>query len=539
MTSIDERSAAFFALGLSTASGMASGVVTTSGSAVAHLLPAAIEADRSTQPIIFFTADRPKRLKGCGANQTVNQEDFLKSVCRLFFELPQEGIHFLSDISLQDLVNKSWNKAHKFPGPVHLNIPIEEPLHASIKEQDLILQDFLKDNSLYKSQQKKVQEIFLENMTESLPILDPSRPGVVIVGPWRGSNNGLKPFRKSLQEWHSISGWPIFADPLSGISFDQPGLISNWELLIESCLPIPDCGLQVLRLGPLSATRYLEIWLNKLHGKQVLITEGDHRNLDPLGLSCQWSNGFVKWLEKINQKSTIYRDCQNIQSTKLLECWKKIDQLSQSWLGKKLLLQGPCNEVSLAYWLPKIFPTHLPIMLSASSPIRDWISYAGKQSLRRRCFGFRGASGIDGTLSLAMGLATAGGPTVLITGDLAFLHDTNGWLFSHENPPPLVVFLIDNAGGGIFNQINLATDSTQTFDRFFGMPQNVDVFSLVQAYGIPYRQISCLEDIQSSIEWSFSQPGPSLLRVCTNSLNDADLRNEIRNHFSEEFRISS
>tara|TARA_Y100001968_G_C19369125_1_gene724132 strand:- start:27 stop:578 length:552 start_codon:yes stop_codon:yes gene_type:complete len=138
ITSIDERSAAFLALGISTATGRATAVVTTSGSAVGNLLPAAIEADRSCQPLIFLTADRPERLKNCGANQTVNQEEFLKPVCRWVEQCSPQGFHLCSLPDLEELVNRVWTSSHEFPGPVHCNIPFEEPLHPSLFEQKAI-----------------------------------------------------------------------------------------------------------------------------------------------------------------------------------------------------------------------------------------------------------------------------------------------------------------------------------------------------------------------------------------------------------------
>lgn len=132
---IDERSAAFLALGIATGSGKAAIVITTSGTAVANLLPAAVEADRSCQSIIFVTADRPYRLKGCGANQTVNQEEFLRPVCRDIFQGPSEGIHALSIDEVMSLGSEVWDKTNSSPGPVHFNIPIEEPLFPSYSEQ--------------------------------------------------------------------------------------------------------------------------------------------------------------------------------------------------------------------------------------------------------------------------------------------------------------------------------------------------------------------------------------------------------------------
>jgi 2-succinyl-5-enolpyruvyl-6-hydroxy-3-cyclohexene-1-carboxylate synthase len=120
------------------------------------------------------------------------------------------------------------------------------------------------------------------------------------------------------------------------------------------------------------------------------------------------------------------------------------------------------------------------------------------------------------------------GRTVLITGDLAMLHDTNGWLCASPKQPPLVVLLIDNGGGGIFTQLDLETESNKTFEKLFSMPQSIDFLALAQTYGIAYRQVSCLEDLQASLDWSFSKPCPTLLRFCTNACSDASKRKNIR-----------
>ena len=523
-TCIDERSAAFLALGISTAKGKASVVVTTSGSAVAHLLPAAIEADRSVQPILFITADRPIRLKECGSNQTVNQEDFLFSVCRSFDHGPEEGLHLLNSSGITDLVERSWHMAHYFPGPVHLNLPLEEPLHASLEEQKEICKSFFESNS-YLSGSIYQRE---EPSPTLLPKLDPLLPGVVIVGPWRGLTENLLPFRDALRTWQLITGWAIFADPLSGICSDQPGLISYWEMLIGSGIQIPKDGLQVLRLGPMPSSRLLNDWLSTLGNNQVLITEGDQRRLDPLNLSSQWSRGFASWLERMINNGLLSEKTKKSVSTQFLNTCQSKDRIAEGWLDSQLTLAGSIDEIVLARWLARLLPSDIPIMLAASSPVRDWLSFAGKEALNRQCFGFRGASGIDGTLSLGMGLSMALGRTVLITGDLAMLHDTNGWLCASSKQPPLVVLLIDNGGGGIFTQLDLQTESNKTFEKLFSMPQSIDFLSLAQTYGIAYRQVSCLEDLQASLDWSFSKPSPTLLRFCTNACSDASKRKNIR-----------
>ena len=528
ITSIDERSAAFLALGISTATGRATAVVTTSGSAVGNLLPAAIEADRSCQPLIFLTADRPERLKNCGANQTVNQEEFLKPVCRWVEQCSPQGFHLCSLPDLEELVNRVWTSSHEFPGPVHCNIPFEEPLHPSLFEQKAIWNNWQPKASTKNNFSVNHQELDISKTLFDDYYLEPFRAGIIIAGAWRGSSRNLNAFKEAVRNWQLITSWPIFADPLSGLEDDQPGLIYHWELLINSGISIPDLGLNVLRLGPLPASRVLENWLIELGDNQVLITEGDSRYLDPLGLSNQFSIGMVNWWQKFLDLK--FSSIQKIsrESTCFLEELKNKDRLVDIWLEDQFQIDEQISEPALARWVPKLMPSNLSTMIASSSPIRDWITFGGPSSFSSRCFGFRGVSGIDGTLSLAMGLSIAVGPMILITGDLALLHDSNGWLFSHPSPPPLIILLIDNGGGGIFNQLDLDEFFRGSFEKLFAMPQSVDPLNLASAHKIPYRQISSLRDLGEALEWGSSLKSTVLLRVCTCPNKDNNLRNYLQ-----------
>ena len=182
---------------------------------------------------------------------------------------------------------------------------------------------------------------------------------------------------------------------------------------------------------------------------------------------------------------------------------KKIEDL-ENLEQKKILIRLDLNvplknnqitEYKLANLVPKIWPAKNPIMLSASSPIRDWLSFAGQGAFSRRCFGLRGASGIDGTLSMGMGLSIIMGRMILVTGDLALLHDTNGWLFSKDTNISLIVIMIDNGGGGIFNQLNIENIQEGDFEEIFLMPQLVCPLTLAKAYGVKYKQVACLDDL--------------------------------------------
>ena len=529
ITSIDERSAAFLALGISAASGDVTGVITTSGSAVANLLPAAVEADRSCHPLLFLTADRPFRLKECGANQSVNQQDFLKSVCRHFDESPREGIHLISKDKLISLVEKSFEMANKIPGPVHLNLAYEEPLHPCVMEQKKVLDGWKINGFLRDEITSRKDEIINDFLSLKIPKLDPFSLGIIIVGPWRGKAEQLLSFRMALKKWQNLTGWPIFADPLSGVKNNQEGLINHWDLLFKIDFFENIKEIQVLRLGPLPSSRELQLWLEKPGKIQLLITEGDYRNLDPIGGSTQFSEGFSYWINKFFEemtKKTALRKKNIVEkfTFKLIN----YDLYINDWLDKRLFRNGSISEPALARRLPRLLPNSIPVMIASSSPIRDWLTYSGQGAFLRRCFGLRGASGIDGTLSMGMGLSIIMGRMVLVTGDLALLHDTNGWLFSKDSNISLIVIMIDNGGGGIFNQLNIDKTQKGDFEEIFLMPQRVCPLTLAKAYGVESKQVACLDDLEQAIEWSFSLSTNVLIRVCTNSVEDHKLRESLR-----------
>ncbi len=526
-TSIDERSAAFLALGISAASGKAALVITTSGTAVANLLPAAVEADRSCHPIIFITADRPLRLKGCGANQTVNQEEFLKSVCRGFVQAPCEGIHTLGITKISILAKEVWEKAHQNPGPVHFNIPFEEPLHASYSEQketwDEIRKEVLINNNLDNKivgAPRKKEDVFF-------PDLDPNDVGIIIAGPWRGRAMDLEKFRTSLKNFQSLTNWPIFADPLSGVLSDQPGLINYWELLLSSGKLDFGNHLQILRLGPISSSRVLEAFLRKYPEKQVLITEGEKRLLDPIRVAKQYSYGLSLWTNTFIEKHSYLKKNNHINKLPILSSIYSKSKQVAFIVDKKLSLDTKLNQPLIVKSLSELIPPNVPLMISSSSLVRDFLTYSPNRLFSRSCFGFRGASGIDGNISMAMGLSNILGPLIHLCGDLAFLYDSNSFLLSKYVKHPLIILLIDNKGGGIFRTINLDKLYKGNLDDLFIMPQSIDIDKFASAHRVPYKEISSLDDLRSAIQWGLKLIGLVLIRVSIDSEDDNVVRKNI------------
>ena len=533
-TALDERSAAFFALGLARAEGRPAAVITTSGSAVANLLPAAVEADHGTIPLLLLSADRPARLKGCGANQSVNQEQFLVHSCRWLGEGDPAGLARMPAAALEALAARALaaacgDGAGRPAGAVHLNLPFEEPLHAAAAElAQLAAEPWPPTGPLQPpppaQPQPQPQPQPPAGQAGTAPLLDPDRAGVVVAGPWRGSPDGWSSHLEALCRWQRRSGWPVLADVLSGLR-GQPDLelVAGYDLLLEDpppALQVP----QVLRLGPLPASRRLQRWLEQQAGCQELVCEGDPRPLDPLGVAQrQWCGGLASWLAAHPAAHPAASGASAARG------WRQAEAAVQALLARELGGEGPWGEPWLARRLSTLLPPGLPLMLANSSPVRDWESFSDPAAPPRPVFAFRGASGIDGTLSIACGLAEALGSLVLVSGDLALLHDSNGWLWTHRLAGRLTVLLIDNDGGGIFEQLPIRTDpaAALAFERLFAMPQPVDQLALAALHGVPGREVASAAALEPALAWALQQPR-ALLRLVTDRRADAGARRQLR-----------
>jgi 2-succinyl-5-enolpyruvyl-6-hydroxy-3-cyclohexene-1-carboxylate synthase len=531
VTAIDERSAAFFALGLGRATGWPAAVITTSGSAVANLLPAAVEADHGTIPLLLLTADRPARLKGCGANQSVNQEQFLACSCRWLGSGDPAGLARMAPAALADLAERAMaaalgNGRTLPPGAVHLNLPFDEPLHAD--GEALRTLGPLTRRALASAAERPVQAL---GPPPPFPQPDPDQPGVVVAGPWRGAPSAWPPHLAALRQWQRRTGWPVLADELSGLRGQADlSVVGGYDLVLEQP-PLALAAPQLLRLGSLPASRRLQHWIASQGSRQWLVSDGDPRPLDPLGCGVsQWSGGLESWLRAQPQLWS-HSAPPSLASRTLALAWQRAEERVQTLLDRQLAVEPeqPLREPWLARQLSRLLPADLPLMLANSSPVRDWESFADPGACPRTVFGFRGASGIDGTLSIACGLADALGALVLVTGDLALLHDSHGWLWRQQLQGRLTVLLIDNGGGGIFEQLPIRTEpeTALDFERLFAMPQHLDPLVLAAAHGVPGRAVERVEGLEASLHWALAQP-IALVRLMCERRGDAALRRRLR-----------
>ncbi|MBD2423320.1 2-succinyl-5-enolpyruvyl-6-hydroxy-3-cyclohexene-1-carboxylic-acid synthase [Cyanobium sp. FACHB-13342] len=536
-TAVDERSAAFFALGLARARGRAVAVVTTSGTAVANLLPAAVEADYGAIPLLLISADRPDRLKGCGANQTVNQECFLAASVRWRGQADGAGLGEMGEEEIVQLACRALAATQapgQAPGPVHLNLPFDEPLHA---DGPALLAVAVPQVGVSMVQGSFLSPAAIPSLNSS-PMPDLDQAGVVVAGPWRGLPQHREAHVAALVRLQRRTGWPVLADGLSGLrGLPQLQMVAGYDLLLDH----PDGALQpppqVLRLGPLPASRRLQRWLAHPGPRQWLVSEGDPRCLDPLGSACpSIPSGLAGWLASWPERCWEGQPSQ--AALELAAAWSQREGALQGWLDHSLP-GGDGGEPGLARALGRLLPADLPLVIANSSPVRDWESFGDPAAPGRPVFAFRGASGIDGTLSIACGVAAALGQAVLLTGDLALLHDSHGWLWQGQLGGRLTVILLNNGGGGIFEQLPIRTTPEQAldFDRLFAMPQPVDHLALAAAHGVPGRRVEGGADLASQLSWALEQP-MALLEVVTDRRADAARRQELRRMASSSWSQS-
>jgi 2-succinyl-5-enolpyruvyl-6-hydroxy-3-cyclohexene-1-carboxylate synthase len=546
-TAIDERSAAFFALGLAMASGEPAAVITTSGTAVANLLPAAVEADHGGVPLLLLTADRPERLKGCGANQTVNQECFLAPAARWLGHGDGRGLAAMEPAALGTLASAALAHSRgargQAPGPVHLNLPFDEPLHAagSLAHQGVAI-------PAHQPSPARAVDLSAEPQRQGAAVLDPDQPGLVVAGPRRGHPSAWPAFVAALQRWQRRTGWPVLADGLSGLRGCAGLQLVGAYDLVGAALPpslaaeLPD--LQVLRLGPLPASRRLQSLLEACGGPQLLVSEGDPRPLDPLGRCLgQSAAGLAGWLALLAPEHLAGSPSEACQ--RFAGQWETLEGRLQALLDQQLLAapaadRAPWGEPPLSRRLGRLLPEGVPLVLANSSPVRDWETFSDSRGPARPVLGCRGASGIDGTLSTACGVAEAAGQAVLLSGDLALLHDSNGWLWRQQLSGHLLVVLIDNGGGGIFEQLPIRPQDQGApgssppldacpldFERLFAMPQAVDQAALAAAHGIPSRPVHSWEHLEAGVAWGLDQP-LALLVLRSDRRADAAWRQALR-----------
>jgi len=513
---LDERSAAFFALGMAKRSRRPVALVCTSGTAAANYLPSIVEAHESGVPLLVFTADRPPEMRACSSGQTIDQQKLYGSMVQYQHEYAvPEAREDLLAYARQTTRHAVERSLYPFPGPVHLNCPFRDPL-PPIREEDLSRFATLAEDGVFWDALAPVVRPPAPALPQ-VPALPPS--GLIVAGP----TDDFSPARcEEIAALARRLGWPVLADALSPMrqyTGDVPALVTHYDALLRSeSLAARLRPAAVLVLDSLPTSKVLRSWLGSLTGVPSYHLSLHPENRDALHASSVHLRGDLPGLIAA-LPAGVAEPCPRCA------LWRRADAAARSYLLDSLLAEILPVEPRASWELSRLLPRGTPVFVANSMPVRDLEYFWGPEGRGLEVFFNRGANGIDGTLSTALGIAREGKPAVLITGDLSLLHDSNGFLLSSRIESSLTILLINNHGGGIFGHLAVA-GYNPPFEEYFATPQNVDFATLAAAHQVPYERVRDW----AHFEQLFSElpaKGVRLLELRTERHHDALLRKQL------------
>lgn len=478
---IDERSAAFFALGIGRATGRPAAVLTTSGSAVANLFPAVVEADTGMVPLLLITADRPPELHGVGANQTIEQSGLFGSHVRSSRDIGPAEHRTTSNEEWRSELCRAIDEAGD--GPVHLNVAFREPL---VPETD---DGRVSDHPFRHPTAGRPDD------ARWVPVARGERATVVLDARWVAPERGVvvagdAPFTSvgEIDRLAAALGWPLIAEPTIGGRPAQT-ITTAHHLVSDSELAgrlRPEVALVV---GRVNLSRSVARWLD---GVPALVVEPRIRTTGRP--AAELAAGFPV-IEEVGDRTGEWR-----------KMWLQAERIGRQALDRELDAGG-MTEPRVARDVAAAVPAGGTLVAASSMPIRDLdLTMAAGNA---RIVANRGASGIDGFVSTALGVAAAAPPVVALGGDLAVLHDSNGFLV--ERRPPVVFVVVNNNGGGIFTHLPQARQ-TDVFEKLFGTPHDRSFELLAAFHGIGYSRLT---DPAAQVPAALDSGGTWLLEVST------------------------
>lgn len=496
---LDERSAGFVALGMGLASGHAAIVLTTSGTAAVELHPAIVEAHQAGVPLLAVTADRPPELHGVGAPQTVEQAALFAGAVRWSLDpgVAREDARAAWRSIASRAVAAAGGAAPGGPGPVHLNLPFTEPLTGG----DAVVAPGRRGDRPWHAMEAQSAGPPPDGLVEDLCA---AARGLIVAG---GDADPIAAGRIA-----RALGWPVLADPRSGARVPDPTTVAGADALLrvaEFAAVEPDI---VLRVGAPPASRVIAEWLASIASPQVLV-DPHRRWLDP-----QRAASVVIGCDEAALADAIERAPRTPADAAWLTRWRQADDVAQSAFDDVLARHPELTEPGVARHLLRNLPPGSTLVVSSSMPIRD-IEWYGEARADVRVLSNRGANGIDGVVSTAVGVAAAGrGSTFALVGDLAFLHDINGLLAARgaSNGLDLVLVVVDNDGGGIFSFLPQRSGvAGPRFERLFSTPHGLNLRTVAAAYGVEAERVTSAVDLVPAVARAAGAGGMRMVHVRT------------------------
>jgi 2-succinyl-5-enolpyruvyl-6-hydroxy-3-cyclohexene-1-carboxylate synthase len=501
---VDERSAAFFALGVAKASGLPAALACTSGTAAANYAPAVIEAHEARVPLLVLTADRPPELRDLGAGQTIDQVKLYGSAAKWFVEVDDapatpERLRWLRQLACRAF----WTALGGRPGPVHLNFALREPL---------VLDEPLPDDDSGRAGRRPWvtrPPIAAEpppTLVETLRDEIASRPRAVIVAGRAERDRELPASVAGFADWAAV---PLLADPLSGAR-RGPAAIAHYDALLRdgafAGANAPDL---VLRIGDLPTSKPLRAWLHGLDDALQISFDPEHAWQDPAGaVATILATDPRMTLDAIAAKMKRRRD------TAWLDHWHTADRRAATAIANALAPEG-LNEPRVAAELGSLLPPEATVVVASSMPVRDVETFFPSREHPPRVLANRGANGIDGTVSTAFGCAAVeSGPVVLLIGDIALIHDIGGLLAAGRLGLKLTIVLLHNDGGGIFDFLAVSREGDD-FVQHVATPHGLDFAHAAALFGCGYELAATVDEFRAALGRALAADRTSIVAVRT------------------------
>ncbi|MEG4984291.1 2-succinyl-5-enolpyruvyl-6-hydroxy-3-cyclohexene-1-carboxylic-acid synthase [Microcoleus sp. BR0-C5] len=579
---LDERSASFFALGIAKKSGFPTALICTSGTAAANFYPAIIEARESRIPLLIFTADRPPELRDCHAGQAIDQVKIYGNYPHWQAELAiPSASRGLLEYLRQTVMYAIERSQFPTPGPVHLNIPFRDPLvpvpdpAVEALETEFNSEDFfagLEPIVVAETSTPPSPPLLRGGVGSAMEQWQKCSRGIIIAGVAQPQD--AEKYCSAIGQISKSLNWPVLAEGLSPArNYAQlnPHLISTYDLILRNReladKLTPEIAIQI---GDLPTSKELRNWLNKTQPKRYII-DPSHHNFDPLHGQTIHLRTSVENLATIltlvpplikgglggdrapattaispqippltNGESTQVPPLSKgglggvltSPSNEYLELWRNTEIQVRQTIDHKISEINNIIEPKVSWLLSQILPPATPIFIANSMPVRDVEFFWKPNNLEIKPFFNRGANGIDGTLSTALGVAHRNQSSIMLTGDLTLLHDTNGFLIKNKFVGSLTIILINNNGGGIFEMLPVAKFDPP-FEEFFATPQQINFAQLCATYGVEHEVIEDWEQLKQKLSF-LPNSGIRVLELQTNRRSDAKWRQDNLSKFAKD-----
>lgn len=501
---VDERGAAFYALGHARATGRAAAVVTTSGTAVANLFPALVEARMDGVPLLVLTADRPPEARFTHANQTVDQVKIFGDAVVWAYEPPAPTPDVDPAVMLTTAAAAVRHATHAGGGPVHLNLPFREPLTstAPLLPVPPHLVGWKASGLPYTT---NVTPAAFVNAAPLVEAIEGIERGIVLVG------EGGDAFQASLLA--DRLGWPVLPDVRSGARLGPQPLHAApfYDLALASGAFAAHARPEaVVQVGTLPVSKRL---LNLLttHPPRVWVVV--HPSADRIDPAHRVTHRVVA--DPARFVSDLVNALDPRPHGDWLDAWTRASRTAESQFIDLYDHDDALTEPGVVRRVVQTLPEGEPLVVAASMPVRD-LDQAGPTDARSSfVVSNRGASGIDGTVATAAGVAagTGRGATLLI-GDLALLHDLNSLMLLRTGPR-VVVVAVNNDGGGIFSFLPVAEHAPEVFERYFGTPHGLSFKAAAEMFGLDYWEVDAAVGLEAALRFAHAQEGSTLIEVRT------------------------